>query len=86
LLTLQTGAYVPPHSRQEAEVLFVQEGVLEVRWSDGAILMGPGDTLTVPVGLQRSFRNTASTPSKVFVVRGGDDPASPSFASGRAAA
>jgi len=81
LLTLRTGAYVPMHARHEAEVLFVQEGTLEVSWADGAIIMGAGDTLTVPIGLAHAFRNTASVPCKVFVVRGTDDPAPPTFLS-----
>lgn len=74
-LTMQSGAFVPMHARAEAEVLIIQEGTLEVRWADGAIVMGAGDTLTVPVGLQHSFRNTASVPAVAFVVRGSDDPA-----------
>ena len=78
-LTLQTGAYVPLHARHEAEVLFVQEGTLEVSWSDGAITMGAGDTLSVPIGLPHAFRNTASVPSVSFVVRGDENPALPIF-------
>lgn len=81
LLTLQTGAYVPMHSRQEAEVLIVQEGTLEVSWADGAIVMGAGDTLTVPVGLPHAFRNAASVPAVAFVARGTEDPAPPVFLS-----
>jgi mannose-6-phosphate isomerase-like protein (cupin superfamily) len=76
-LTLQTGAYVPEHVRQEAEVLFVHEGTLEVSWEDGVLFMGAGDTLTVPVGLAHAFRNTASVPCTVFVVRGTENPARP---------
>lgn len=79
-LTLQSGAYVPHHARAEAEVLFIQSGTLEVTWPDGNLMMGAGDTLTVPVGLQHAFRNTASVPCDVFVVRGSDDPAMPVFA------
>lgn len=78
-LTLQTGAYVPPHARAEAEVLMVQEGTFEVSWADGAIVMGAGDTLTVPIGLPHAFRNTASVPAVVFVVRGTESPAMPIF-------
>jgi mannose-6-phosphate isomerase-like protein (cupin superfamily) len=51
LLTLQTGAYVPMHARAEAEVLIVQEGTLEVSWGSEALLLGAGDTLTIPTGL-----------------------------------
>ena len=80
-LDMQTGAYVPMHLRRESEVLFVQEGILEVTWDGGALYMGPGDTLTIPIDLARAFRNTGSTPSKVFVVRGTDNPAPPTFVS-----
>ena len=79
-LTLQSGAYVPSHIRGEVEVILLQTGTLEVRWADGEILMGAGDTLTIPVGLPRTFRNTASTVMTAFIVRGSDDPSPPVFA------
>lgn len=80
-LTLETGAYIPMHARSEAEVLFVQEGTVEISWAEGAIVMGAGDTLTVPIGLPHAFRNTASVTAQVFVVRGTEDPALPTFLS-----
>ena len=80
-LTLQTGAYIPMHARQEVEVLFVQSGTLEVSWDGGELMLGAGDTLSVPVGLERAFRNTASVPAVLFVVRGTEDPGMPVFAS-----
>jgi mannose-6-phosphate isomerase-like protein (cupin superfamily) len=80
-LTLESGAYVPLHARSEAEVLFAQSGTLEVIWDRGSMLMGAGDTFSVPVGLMHSFRNTASVPAVIFIVRGTDDPAMPVFAS-----
>lgn len=83
-LTLQTGAYVPQHARQEAEVVFVQEGTLEISWPDDSLILGAGDTLTIPVGLPRAFRNTASVPCIAIVVRGGEEPATPVFASAAA--
>lgn len=82
-LTLASGAYVPLHARQEAEVLFVQQGTFEVSWNEGAILMGAGDTLSVPVDLPHALRNTASVPAEVFIVRGTEDPAMPAFSSVR---
>ena len=83
-LTLQSGAYVPPHARAEEEVIFIQSGTLEVSWgaddqNGDSLIMGAGDTLTVPVGLQHGFRNTASVPCEAVVVRGSDDPAMPVF-------
>lgn len=79
-LTLQTGAYVPSHARAEAEVIILQSGTLEVSWGGESLLLGAGDTLTVPVGLPHAFRNTASVPAVAFVVRGSDSPAAPVFA------
>jgi mannose-6-phosphate isomerase-like protein (cupin superfamily) len=84
-LTLQTGAYVPLHARKEVEVLFVQSGTVEIGWKNGdseeSLLMGAGDTLSMPVGVQHSFRNTSSAPAVVFVVRGTEQPQMPVFAS-----
>jgi mannose-6-phosphate isomerase-like protein (cupin superfamily) len=78
-LTLQSGAYVPMHTRAEEEVIFVQSGTLEVSWPEGHLIMGAGDTFTTPIGLPRAFRNTASVPCEAVVVRGGEDPAAPVF-------
>lgn len=78
-LTMASGAYVPMHARVEAEVLFVQDGTLEVSWHGGALTMGAGDTLSVPIGLPHAFRNTASVTATIFVVRGTDTPAMPDF-------
>ena len=84
-LTLQTGAYIPMHARAEVEVLFVQSGMVEVSWQDGsdehALFMGSGDTLSMPVYVHHAFRNTASVPAVLFVVRGTEDPAQPVFVS-----
>ncbi len=84
-LTLETGAYVPMHARKEVEVLFVQSGTVEIGWRDRdqeeSLLMGAGDTLSMPVGVQHSFRNTASAPVVLFVVRGTEDPQMPVFTS-----
>lgn len=85
-LILASGAYVPLHARQEVEVLFVQHGTVEVSWADGALILGAGDTMSVPVGLPRAFRNTASGEARLFVVRGGEDPAAPIFLSAPLAA
>lgn len=85
-LTLQSGTYVPMHARLEAEVLFVHSGTVEISWADGSLFLGAGDTLSVPIGLPHAFRNTASVPAIVFVVRGGESPARPTFTSAPSAA
>ena len=85
-LKLETGATVPAHSRAEQEVIFMQSGTLEVTWADGSLILGAGDTLTVPVGLAHGFRNPASADAIAFVIRGAAAPAAPVFAENRMAA
>lgn len=85
-LKLETGATIPAHARAEQEVIFVQSGTLEVTWADGKLIMGAGDTLTVPIGLMHGFRNPTSADVIAFVVRGAASPAAPVFAENRVAA
>ena len=74
------------HARAEQEVIFVQSGTLEDSWDGGKLILGAGDTLTVPVGLMHAFRNPASANAIVFVIRGAAAPAAPVFAENRVAA
>jgi len=85
-LKLETGASIPMHSRAEQEVIFMQSGTLEFSWDGGRLVMGAGDTLTVPVGLMHAYRNPASADAIAFVVRGASAPAAPAFAERRVAA
>jgi quercetin dioxygenase-like cupin family protein len=82
---LETGAIIPTHARSEQEVLFVQSGTLEFTWDGGSLILGAGDTLTVPVGLMHGFRNPASADAITFVIRGAASPAAPQFATAQAA-
>ena len=74
-LWLAPGAVSAPHSRNEVEVLLVHSGTPRVETPSGAVDLGPGDTLTVPIGWQRVVSNPAAIEAEVFVVRGGDRPA-----------
>ena len=77
-VTLQPNAQISSHTREEAEVVFLQSGTLTVTAADGEqIDMVPGDTLSLPVGMARSWSNASSTPAVAFVVRGGDSPKPP---------
>ena len=84
-LKLASGAKVPFHVRREEEVLFVQDGVLEVATDQGTVVLGPGDTFSTPKGAARGFRNTSSRDTLAYVVRGGEDIAMPDFARVKAA-
>ena len=85
-LKLETGATIPSHSRSEQEVIFVQAGTLEFNWDGGKLILGAGDTLTVPIGLLHGYRNPASADAIAFVIRGAAAPAAPVFAENRVAA
>lgn len=78
-LTMETGAVIPWHKRFEEEVYIIQEGSLEVSWSGGELILTPGDTFSVPIGLVRQLRNPSSATLKAYVVRGGDNPKAPQF-------
>ena len=71
-IRLAAGGELAAHQRREPDVVFVQEGEVELGWGDGVVRLGPGDTATVPSGAQRSLRS--STGAVVFAVRGGDRP------------
>ncbi len=73
------GAALPPHSRLEEEVWTIHEGCLRVRLEAHALDLGPGDTLTVPLGLARCVENANPEPAEAFVVRGGDSPSPPQW-------
>jgi quercetin dioxygenase-like cupin family protein len=44
---------------ERPEVLFVHSGTLTVTWDDGALTTSAGDTMTVPVGLERRLSGDA---------------------------
>lgn len=45
-----------PHA---PEVLFVHTGTLNVAWDDGVLTLGAGDTMTVPVEVERTLSGDA---------------------------
>lgn len=73
-LEVDPGARTPAHQRTEEEVLLLREGTLRFIWPEGSLDLGPGDTLTVPIGLSRTYSNEGSQRALVYVVRGGDHP------------
>lgn len=76
-IRFHAGAALPVHSRLEEEVWAIHEGRLQIRWEAHALELGPGDVLTVPIGLVRSVKNASAGTSEAFVVRGGDSPSPP---------
>ena len=78
------GARQPPdcinsqHSHETAEVFVVHSG----RWAfclgpnkeDGEVILGPGDTISIPIHTFRGFENIGEDVGFLFGVLGGDDP------------
>ena len=78
------GARQPPgsinsqHSHETAEVFVIHKGIwafyLGPECEDGEVVLGPGDTISIPVHVFRGFKNVGDEPGYMFAVLGGDDP------------
>jgi len=78
------GARQPPgcvnsqHSHETAEVFVVHSGtwafLLGPNKEDGEVVLGPGDTISIPTRVFRGFENIGEDVGFLFAVLGGDDP------------
>jgi quercetin dioxygenase-like cupin family protein len=66
------------HSHDSAEVFVVYRGTWRFFWGEhgdaGEILLGPGDTISIPIHVFRGFENVGGEIGFMFAVLGGDDP------------
>lgn len=70
------------HRHPTSEVFVPMVGRWQFIFNDdesGAVEVGPGDVLSVPVGVMRRFVNVSEEPSLVFVVIGDNDPGTIEF-------
>lgn len=77
------GARQPPgcvnsqHSHETAEVFVVHSGtwafLLGPNKEDGEVVLGPGDTISIPVHVFRGFKNVGDDVGFLYAVLGGDD-------------
>lgn len=58
-LDIACGDSIAAYSPPGPEVLFLHEGGATIRWSDGAIDLDKGDTITVPRGVPREIASKA---------------------------
>jgi len=79
-LRCKAGSFVPPHRRLEEEVIFVQQGALQIAVDGETVDLGKGDTFTTPIGATRSFLNNGAEPCVVYITRRGNRPSVPEFA------
>jgi len=78
------GARQPPgcinsqHSHDTAEVFVIHTGTwafyLGPECEDGEVVLGPGDTISIPTRVFRGFKNVGEDVGYMFAVLGGDDP------------
>lgn len=78
------GARQPPncinsqHSHETAEVFVIHKGTwafyLGPNCEDGEVVLGPGDTISIPTNVFRGFKNVGDDVGYMFAVLGGDDP------------
>ncbi len=83
-LEFAVGGAVREHQRLEEEVIYVHQGELRAAWQGGELTLGPGDVLSVPLELSRRFENAGDGPAVAYVIRGGDAPAAPRWATAAA--
>lgn len=73
-LRFEPGAELPEYAYEQPDVWFVQSGVLQVSLDSEAIVAGPGDTITFPIGSPRSMV-AGDAGAVALVVRGEDQQA-----------
>lgn len=73
-VALKPGTASVRHSRSEEEVILLHKGCLSVEAADGKAALAPGDTMTIPIGMPRTFSNQGGELVEAYVVRGGDHP------------
>ena len=68
-LVLEAGRAGEPSNSSHPEVVFVQSGTAQLCTPDATITLERGDTMTVPTGLERSYRALRER-AELIVVRG----------------
>lgn len=68
-LALSAGEAGPARALALPEVVFVQTGAVEVRTGAATVILSQGDTMTVPIGLEHSYRGLGEG-AELIIVRG----------------
>lgn len=77
IVQCEPGKSAPLHNHLTQEVFVALTGRWEVFWGpEGtrSIVLGPLDTISIPPGVSRGFRNVASAPSLLMGMASGRDP------------
>ncbi len=79
------GASVLARVHHEEDVIFFQNGTLDIITPDGSVVLGAGDTFTTPKGLACAFRATSSDSCIADIVRRGNAAGAVPFVNAKAA-
>ncbi len=67
-----------PHSHDTEEVFVAHRGTWRFFWGEhgeaGEVVLGPGDTISLPIHVFRGFENIGEDVGFLFAILGGDDP------------
>lgn len=77
IVRCEPGKSAPLHSHLTQEVFIALTGRWEVFWGpEGArfVVLGPLDTVSIPPGLSRGFRNVSTQPALLMGMASGRDP------------
>ena len=72
-IEIAPGAVLPAHRLETPDVYFVQSGKIVATIDDEKTILSTGDTITFPVGVQRSLTNANDAAARLVAVRGGDE-------------
>ncbi len=78
-LRLAPNAKTPVHQREEEEVLFIHSGSLSVTTPALEFTLHARDLFTCPIGMNRQYKNNSNQIVDIFLIRGGNHPASASL-------
>jgi len=77
IVRCEPGKAAPLHSHLTQEVFVALSGRWEVFWGPSGernVLLEPWDTISIPPGLSRGFKNVASEPAYLIGMASGHDP------------
>ena len=77
LVRCAPGKSAPLHNHLTQEVFIALTGAWEVFWGpkgERSLRLGPWDTITIPPGVSRGFRNAGSEEAVLMGIAGGRDP------------
>lgn len=77
IVRCEPGKAAPLHNHLTQEVFLVLTGRWEIHWGphgDRSVLLEPWDTISIPPGVSRGFRNVSPEPAYLLGMASGRDP------------